>query len=416
MTSNTALKQEPAAIEACTIARDIQTFDLLIEDMEQELGERWGDLNFEDGLAFMAEPEAVNLTFVAIAVDAQDEPNFDTVGDIIRSAKGLGVKVILIADDLSPMALHQLLRMGADDFVPYPLPDNALQDAIERQMKAAAAPTLLLSNPTGGPATGGGGRDHEGVVLPVHGLSGGVGATTLAVNLAWELATASKMDAPKVCVIDLDLQFGTVSTYLDLPRREAVYELLSDTSAMDAEALDQAMMSFQDKIKVLTAPSESLPLDFLSQDDVSAIIDQARHDYDFVVVDMPTTLVQWTETVLNAAQVYFALVELDMRSAQNALRFIRALKAEDLPYERVRYALNRAPKFTDLSGKSRAKRMAESLDIDIELWLPDGGKQILHSGDHGMPIFNTAKKNPLRKEIEKLAKSLQDLIAAEATA
>ena len=50
----------------------------------------------------------------------------------------------------------------------------------------------------------------------VHGLAGGVGATTMAVNLAWELACASDKDAPSVCLIDLDLQYGTVSTYLDL--------------------------------------------------------------------------------------------------------------------------------------------------------------------------------------------------------
>ncbi len=51
-------------------------------------------------------------------------------------------------------------------------------------------------------------------------MAGGTGATTVAVNLAWELATIAKTDAPKVCLIDLDLQFGSVATYLDLPRRE----------------------------------------------------------------------------------------------------------------------------------------------------------------------------------------------------
>ena len=90
----------------------------------------------------------------------------------------------------------------------------------------------------------------------------------------------------------------------------------------------------------------------------------ARANFDYVVIDMPSTVVQWTETVLNAAHVYFAPLELDMRSAQNTLRMIRALKAEDLPYDKLRYVLNRAPKFTDLSGKSRVKRLAESLDID----------------------------------------------------
>ena len=130
---------------------------------------------------------------------------------------------------------------------------------------------------------------------------------------------------------------------------------------------------------------------------------------------MPKTVVQWTETVLHHAHVYFALLELDMRSAQNALRLLRALKAEELPFEKLRFALNRAPKFTDLSGKSRAKRLAESLDIDIELMLPDGGKQVTQANDHGVPLAETAAKNPLRKEIQKLARNLYELNkAAEA--
>lgn len=414
MTSNTALHAEPAPIEACTIARDIQTFDLLIEDMETELDERWGDLSFEDGLAFLTDPEAASLKFIAIAVDERDEEKFATIGEIIKTAKATDVKVILIADELSPIALHQLLRLGADDFVPYPLPEGALHDAIERQMKKPAAPTMVLAEPSQTIATGG--EDRDGAILAVHGLAGGVGATNFAVNLAWDLATLDKANTPKVCVLDLDLQFGSVSTYLDLPRREAVYELLSDTSNLDADALGQAMLTFNDKMHVLTAPSESLPLDFLSPDDVTKIIDQARRSFDFVVIDMPSALVQWTETVLSEAHVYFGMLELDMRSAQNALRFLRTLKAEDLPFEKVRYVLNRAPKFTDLSGKSRVKRMAESLDIDIELLLPDGGKQIVQSCDHGLPIAETAAKNPLRKELAKLAKSLHELNAAEEAA
>jgi len=402
-----------APIEACTISRDIQKFDLLIEDMEKELGERWGDLGFEDGLVFMSGPEGAELSFVAIAVDAEDEPDFDRIGEIIKAAKRAGTKVILIAHDLGPIALHQLLRLGADDFVPYPLPDGALHEAIERQKKAAAA-TLLMNTPTQ-PADGG---NHDGSVLAVHGLAGGVGATTLAVNLAWELANVApdREEPLRVCLLDFDFQFGSVATYLDLPRREAVFELLNDTTAMDSEALRQAMMVFQDKLDVLTAPGESLPLDFLTAGDIQRLIDQARYDYDYVIVDMPTTLVQWTETVLNSAHVYFALLELDMRSAQNTLRFIRTLKAEDLPHEQVRYALNRAPGFTDLSGKGRIKRMAESLDIDIELLLPDGGKQVLQTGDHGLPLAETAKKNPLRREVVKLAGSIFEITAAEMAA
>ena len=140
---------------------------------------------------------------------------------------------------------------------------------------------------------------------------------------------------------------------------------------------------------------------------VTRLLELASSSFDFIVVDMPTTVVGWTETVLNAADVYFALLELDMRSAQNTLRMLRTLKAEELPFEKLRYVLNRAPGFTDLGGKARVKRMAESLDIDIDVLLPDGQKQVGHACDHGVPLGENSPKLPLRKEILKLSEQLR---------
>ncbi len=414
MSSVANLQPDPAPILACTISRDVQNFDLLIDDMEQELGENWGDLGFEDALIFLSQPESAQLKFVAIAVDSEDETDLTRIGDIIRTAKEKSIKVILIADQVSPIALHQLLRLGADDFVPYPLPEGALHEAIARQPAPAATAEPASAAPApqadvGPHPTFKAKGDRNAVILPVHGLAGGCGASTFAVNLAWELATAAKTDAPRVCLLDLDFQYGSAATYLDLPRKELVYEFLSDIANADSETLLQAMLTFNDKLHVLTAPSDMLPLDILGPDDIGKLIDMAQANFDFVVIDMPKTVVSWTETVLNSAHVYFALMELDLRSAQNVLRMLRALKAEGLPHEKLRFVLNRAPKFTDLSAKSRVKRMAESLDISLEVQLPDGGSQVTQANDHGLPLQENAGKNPLRKEIAKLAKSLIDI-------
>ena len=234
-----------------------------------------------------------------------------------------------------------------------------------------------------------------------------------AVNLAWELANIEKDDPPKVCLIDLDFQFGTAATYLDLPRREAVLEMLTDTEAMDSETFMQALLTYEQKLHVLTSPTDMIPLDMLGPEDISRVIEMARVNFDYVVVDMPSTMVEWSQTVLEASHVYFAMIELDMRSAQNTLRIKRALQSEDLPFEKLRFVLNRAPGFTDLNGKSRVKRLSESLGILIELLLPDGGKQVAQSGDHGTPMAVGLGKNPLRKEILKLAKSLHEVNQAD---
>jgi pilus assembly protein CpaE len=424
---------------ACTIARDVQTFDLLIDDIEAELGEAWGDLNFMEAQAFFVQPEADDLEFVAVAVDDEDEQDIELIIRVIEQAKSKGVKVILIAEDVSPPILHRLLNAGTDDFVPYPLPEMAFHQSVERiragqsiadapaaEPAAAtpAAPAAAVAPEAATPAepqapaqirtptTSMGDR----VVFAVQSMAGGTGASTLAVNLAWEIATADKKNPPSVCLIDLDLQFGSTSTYLDLTRREVIFEVLSEAQSMDVDAFKQALQTYDGKLSVFTAPTDILPLDLIGPTEVEALIKLAQECFDVVIVDMPTTIVQWTETVLNAADVYFTTMELDMRSAQNTLRFIKALQAEDLPIDKVHYVLNRAPKGLDISGKSRVKHLAESLNIELNTQLPDGTKQVTQACDHGTPLALFAKKNALRKEIAKLAKTLHDAIRAEATA
>jgi pilus assembly protein CpaE len=412
MTSILPGTPEPAPLTACTISRDVQEFDLLIEDMEAVLGEAWGDLGFEEATHFFSQAEGDKLEFVALAIDDEDEDNVEQLSAIITAAKARDVKVVLIAHDVSPSALHHLLRQGADEFVPYPLPEGELAAAIER-MRAVPLPHVKLGEDSAPIKLS---NDGDGVIIAVQGVAGGCGASTFATNLAWELATVSKTKPPKVCIIDLGLQFGAVSTYLDVPRREAVLELLTDIETMDDDSFAQALVTFEDRLQVFTSPADLPPLDIVGQAEIQRLLDTARRHFDFVVIDMPPSLVQWSETVLYAAQVYFGVIELDMRSAQNTFRLKRALQSEDLPFEKIRFVLNRAPRFTDLQGKSRLKRMQESLDISIDLHMPDGGRAVTEAGDHGQPLGLQQPKNALRKEIAKLAQSLFEVGQSDAEA
>jgi pilus assembly protein CpaE len=392
-------------VEAFAVARDIRRFDLLTEDLESEVTGGWTSSDFETGLSeFMRDPYD-ELEFIVVGVDKSDEEDMAPVARVISDAKELELKVLLVADDLSPMALHQLMRLGADDFAPYPLPKGALGDAIGRLRR--------------GPVAAGGGdgmRNRRGLIMPVYGVAGGVGATTFAANLAWEMALATKNTNKRVALLDFNFQYGSVSTYLDLPRREAIYELISDASALDHDSLSQALTSFKSRLAVLTAPMDALPLDIISPEDVKKLLEVTAASYDFVIIDMPTALVHWSEHVLRMSETFFAILEVDMRSAQNTLRFMRNLRAEDLPIDKVQFALNRAPGFADMNGKARVKRLSESLSIDLNIMLPDGGKSVVNSCDQGLPLSETASKNALRKEIRKIATSLVEMADAEKAA
>lgn len=430
MTSSLALLPEPAPLRAVTVSRDVQAFDLLIEDMEAELGEAWGDLTFGEAVAFLRQDDARRLEFAVVAADAEDERGLQQVADVIRHAKRAGLKVILVADGLGPMALHELLRAGADDFAPYPLPEDALSDAVARlnaphgatdfEMLSRAGvetsevieadiesqPTDAVLRPTGG------GPRRDGAIFAVQSAAGGDGATTLAVNLAWELANAGKADAPKVCIIDLGLQFGSVATYLDLPRKPMILEILSDVSSMDEQAFRQALRTYKDRVSVFTSPADIIPFDLIGPEDVTGLLTLARACFDIVIVDMPNTITGWTDTVLNQSDLYFVVCGLEVRSAQNAMRLQKLLQSEGLPVERMAFVLNRGPGKIDMSGRARVDKMADSLDVKFHAVLPDGGRQITEVNDQAVPLGALAPRNALTKEIQKLATSLLDARAA----
>ncbi|MEO0912423.1 MAG: AAA family ATPase [Pseudomonadota bacterium] len=402
------LKAKPEEVEVFAIARNHAEFPDMTVGLNSVIAGRWAPLDMDKGEATIKAGVGPDLEIAIVAVAADDEANLGPITKLIQTARDHGLKVLLLAKDLSPAGLHQLLRVGADDFTPYPMPEGALSEAITRLR------STFEERPSEGKAKAE--RNRRGIIMPIYGVAGGVGATTFAVNIAWELALLSKKTDKRVCLLDFNFQFGSVSTYLDLPRREAIYELISDAEGIDHDSLSQALTSYKTRLAVLTSPMDALPLDIIAPEDISKLLELAQASYDFVVVDMPQALVHWSDNVLRMAETFFAVMEIDMRSAQNCLRFLRALKAEDLPYEKVQFALNRAPGFTDINGKARAKRLAESLGVEINIMLPDGGKSVLSAGDEGSPLAESAPKNALRKEFRSIAQSIFDAMVADKAA
>lgn len=402
------LKVKSDEVEVFAISSNMDGFPSLVSDLNRELAGRWAPMSLNNGENAIKAGAAGDLEIAIVCVSEDDEEDLASAIRVVRAARDHGLKVLLVVKDVSPAALHQLLKVGADDFAPYPLADGLLADTIT-QMRSIVKESAADKNKSKG-------RKRNGLVIPVYGVSGGVGASTFAVNLAWELALLTKKTDKRVCILDFNFQYGSVSTYLDLPRREAIYELISDPENIDHSSLASALTSYKTRLAVLTAPMDTLPLDIIAPEDIARMIDIAQSSYDFVIIDMPQALVHWFDQVLRMSETFFAVMEVDMRSAQNCLRFLRALKAEDLPYEKVQFALNRAPGFTDMNGKARAKRLAESLGVEINIMLPDGGKAVGSACDEGVPLAESASKNSLRREFKNIAQTIFDAVIADKAA
>ncbi|MEM7744869.1 MAG: AAA family ATPase [Pseudomonadota bacterium] len=399
----------PEATEAIVFADGFAEFEALTGDFDAEFGPaNWTDVRHENAERVL-ERTLDGTDFAIIAISSDDPSDVNSTAALIRRARGAGLLVLLVVGDLSSRSIHRLMREGVTEFTPYPDADGALADAISRLRLQLNAPNLPLGPGVAPP-------QRQGMVITTYGAAGGVGASTFAVNLAWEIALATKKTGRRVALLDFNFQYGSIATYLDVPRREAVYELVSEAASLDQTGLTQALSVYQGKLHVLTAPRDALPLDIVTPSDVQAIIKLAREAFDFVLIDMPQSLMNWSEQVYAASDVFYAVMELDMRSAQNMFRFLRTLKAEDMALDKIQFVLNRAPGLTDLSGKARVKRVSRSLGIEYSVLLPDGGRTVVNACDQGVPLAGTAKSNPMRKEIARVAKALVEQNVSSASA
>ena len=389
-----SFRRETAEIapEALVFSGEFSAADALVKDLDTQFGEdQWLEVPVEDAENMLSIASSED-SFVIVALSSDETEAVAATAQLIRQAREYGLMVLLIVGDISSRTMHQIMREGVAEFTPYPEPAGALMDAIDRLRLARSSGNLPAVTSTSAPR-------RLGKVVAFYGVAGGVGASTIAVNFAWELTLQTRREGRRVALLDFNFQYGSIATFLDVPRREAVYELVSEASNLDQTGLTQALSTYQDKLHVLTAPRDALPLDIVSPADVDAIINLARESFDYVVIDMPQALMNWSEKVYAASDDFYAVMEIDMRSAQNMYRFLRTLKAEDMNLDKLRFVLNRAPGMTDLSGKTRVKRVAESLGITFLHQIADGGRQIVNSGDQGTPLAEGARSSPVRKEI-----------------
>jgi pilus assembly protein CpaE len=346
------------APEALVFSDGFSASENLIKDLDTQFGEdQWLEVPADDTENMLSIASAED-SFVIVALSSDEPEAVAATAHLIRQAREYGLLVLLIVGEISSRTMHQIMREGVAEFAPYPEPAGALVDAIDRLRQART--------------------------------NGNLPAVTAA-------------GAPR-------------RLFLDVPRREAVYELVSEAANLDQTGLTQALSTYKDKLHVLTAPRDALPLDIVSPADVDAIINLARESFDYVVIDMPQALMNWSEKVYAASDDFYAVMEIDMRSAQNMFRFLRTLKAEDMNLDKLRFVLNRAPGMTDLSGKTRVKRVAESLGITFHHQVPDGGKQVVNSCDQGSPLAEGARSSPVRKEILRMVEKFTTEEAEKTTA
>jgi pilus assembly protein CpaE len=243
------------------------------------------------------------------------------------------VSVILVRDSLDTEVLTRAMKAGARDV--------AAGDDIA-SITAAIQRAHQLHLALRGPA----GAVRYGKVVTVFSPKGGVGKTTMAVNLALAL---TEKGARKVCLVDLDLAFGDVAITMQLFPTHSIEQAVGSEETIDQAMLDGLLTRHKDSLMVLAAPAHPDVRERVTPVLISRILKTLKEEFDYVVVDTAPTFDDITLTALDETDECIILATLDVPTLKNVKVALETLDLLNISRGHRHLLLNRADDLVGIS-------------------------------------------------------------------
>ncbi|HLA15634.1 MAG TPA: AAA family ATPase [Candidatus Limnocylindrales bacterium] len=348
---------------------------------------------------------AADHQLVVVDAVAGERSSADIVRQIRSTAELASVAVLGVAQADGVDERIGLLEAGADDVIAKPFDARELEARVEALVLRFARSKDLAPLIGGGGSIVGGGRHRVVVFSP----KGGTGTTTIAVNIAMAMA---KREPDKVCLVDLDLQFGQALTMLNLTERTSLSDLVRDEQALtESELMRTYALRHDAGLHVLAAPSSVELAETISPEHVGSILSSITGTYDRVVVDAGSRLDERTLTAFENAESIVFTVTPDfptLRAVHSLLDYLNdigSLGAKGI------FVLNHI--FEREILKSRD--IEGSLGSKVALEVPHDSFLYLKAANEGDPVVRSAPRSAPAERLSALARmafGLDELLVA----
>jgi pilus assembly protein CpaE len=377
------------------IAARVRDADLLAGVKSAATTYRARLIHWTDALGVDAGLQDADLVVLEAANSNSAVEEFHSAKEICPNAE----IIIFAPSAATPEDVRRLFRAGARDVLGLP---------VAREQLMSALGDALGPGPMG---------DSNGFVLVVAKSAGGVGATTLAVNLAGHFANpprpkrADSLAPLRVAVLDFDVQFGTAALALDISPRKDLTEILRSPKRLDAHFLEGVLERHRSGVRLLAAPQTALPMEAIDSAVATSIINVAASTHDLVIVELPMAMTDWTGAILRRADHILLVSSVAVRGVAGARRMLDA--AGDLNVDRSHWSLvfNRLNSVLDSNDMiDQAKR---ALGVPVAGALAEDAA-VRTAGDRGRMIWETAPSTRFAKDLRPLCVQITKMLEARA--
>lgn len=219
----------------------------------------------------------------------------------------------------------------------------------------------------------------DGQIIAIHGAKGGVGATTVAVNLAVALRLETQA---RIALVDANLYSGDVAVSLNLAVRGSLADLLPHLRNLDGDFLDRAAVRHISGIVAFPAPDDFERAQAIGGEQIGRILGALRRHYDYVVVDTCSLPDQVTARTLEVADRIVLVFTPEIPALKNAARFLNLAEESGYGDQRLIAVLNR----DNSRGAVGRDDIATHLRVRIAATLPSEGQTVVGAANVGEPV------------------------------
>jgi pilus assembly protein CpaE len=274
------------------------------------------------------------------------------------------VRMVMTSPKSNPETILRAMRSGAEEFLtqPFNWPEVFKSfDAIRKKID-------IHTNRIG----------ERGHIIAVSSNKGGVGSTTVATNLAANLVNHKR----SVCLVDLVLQFGSVTSFLNIEASYTILDLAKNLKRIDPLFLDGSLVKHASGIRVLAEPFYAEDARRITPADIEEILDVLAQSFDFVVVDTPKDFGEMLALVLDKAHLILFATEMDVPSLKSAHRAFELYERMGIYDKKIRLVLNRYVKSKLMSLES----VERALGVKVFWTLPNNYPVAIAAVNQGLSI------------------------------
>lgn len=299
-----------------------------------------------------------------------------------------GSAIIIMSVQGEQEYLRRAMAAGAREYIIKPFTSDELTATIyrvyemekKRQLHAQGA---LLP-----------GRRSEAQVITIFSTKGGVGKTTLAVNLGVCLV---RDFGYSVVLLDLDLQFGDVAVMLNLMPRQTISDLAAEFQQLDGELLESYLTKHSSGLRVLAAPSRPEYAELVTAPLVEKVINLLKTRYDYILIDTPGIFTDPSLVALDYAHLILLVSSLDLPTLKNVklgLEVLESLHHKD----KVRVVLNRATPEMGI-GPGDVEKV---LEFPLTSQIPSDGRLVVGAVNKGVPFILSHPQSRVAESLRQL--------------